>query len=278
MIQIRKIAFEKIEKNRWNGLVHYAPSPSVYAYHWYLKAVAGPFDVLVEENYESGIPVFEEKLDDFQRKLLPETGIYSINLLSSGRIKSFYEVMQREYPQSWFAVKSGQSDIWSELLPGLEKNISYFLTLHQPYEKWMTGYTPEFSALLCKNDEKNIRLISNPKPEELLVDAPLSEVQKNMLYRVMYNAMHRGTLFTSQVMHTGNGQKATGVFIYGQGSIFEIWSHTPEDFSLMAVLYDYLFRTHTGRNMTLRLSPFVKQDFITLLNPESRESLKSSNS
>lgn len=273
MIQLQRISFENIDKNKWNGLVHYAPDSSVYAYHWYLKAVAGSFDVLIEGDYESGLPVFRQSLSTFQKRLIPETGIHTINLMSPSRIRSFIENPALDNRRFWQAFKNIQTTSIQSLKPGLPSKNYNILSLADAYESLREGYSARFSAMLEDTTSENIQITLNPRPEELLKTSVLKDSEKNILYRLMYNAMHRGILFSSMIGKVHNSDIAKAVFFYNPGTITEIWSESVGNPALMAVLYDYVFRTHCGRNMTMRFSPFSSPSVIQELPVISKDIL-----
>ncbi|MBK9152554.1 MAG: hypothetical protein IPM26_16930 [Saprospiraceae bacterium] len=273
MIHLQRISFENIDKNKWNGLVHYAPDSSVYAYHWYLKAVAGSFDVLIEGDYESGLPVFRQSLSTFQKKLIPETGIHTINLMSPSRIKSFIENPDFDNIRFWQAFKNTQTTSIQSLKPGLPSKKYTILSLTDAYESLREGYSSRFSAMLEDITSENIQITLNPRPEELLKTSALKDSEKNILYRLMYNAMHRGILFSSMLGKAHNSDIAKAVFFYNPGTITEIWSESAGNPALMAVLYDYVFRTHCGRKMTMRFSPFSPSNIIQELPVISKDIL-----
>ncbi|MEL7020062.1 MAG: hypothetical protein AAGK47_00510, partial [Bacteroidota bacterium] len=56
-MDIQLIKREDIEKPRWDGCVHYSPNGNVFGYTWYLDAIAREWDGLVENNYESVMPL-----------------------------------------------------------------------------------------------------------------------------------------------------------------------------------------------------------------------------
>jgi len=53
----RIVPFAEIEKNKWNGTIHYAINGNIFGYYWFLKAVIGEWDAIVEEDYQSVMPI-----------------------------------------------------------------------------------------------------------------------------------------------------------------------------------------------------------------------------
>ena len=84
------VPFEDIDKNKWNGNVHYSPNGNIYGYHWYLKSVIKEWDAIIEGDYQSVMPIPRRPLTAFEQSLLPYLGPYTVNGYSALRAQSFY--------------------------------------------------------------------------------------------------------------------------------------------------------------------------------------------
>ena len=75
------VPFAEIDKNKWNGTVHYAGHGNPYGYYWYLKAVLKEWDAIVEDDYETVFPIIKTPLSTDEYSLLPSLGPYSVNIM-----------------------------------------------------------------------------------------------------------------------------------------------------------------------------------------------------
>ena len=110
----RYIPFEEIEKNKWNGTVHYALNGNVQGYYWYLKAVLHEWGAIVENDYETVMPVLLSPLKDYQRSLLNELGPYSVNLLNKGRTDEIFTLFSKYNKSTIYPTNSGMSNLATE--------------------------------------------------------------------------------------------------------------------------------------------------------------------
>lgn len=257
---INSIPFDKIDRNKWNGLVHFAPDSNIYGYYWYLKAVLHDFDILVEGDYQSGMPLIQKNISQFCKKLIPQTGIYTMNVASRGRINTFIDALNNQYPGSFQSFKPAQSSTIFSISQNYSKVQNFFKPLDRKYEDIELDYKDQVREILNLSAGDSIRISANLKPEDLLVHEKLSTEEKNTLFRLMYNAMHRGVCFTSQVEDTRTGKRVFAVFFYNQQTMHEIYCSSKGEDRLYYIMYDYIFRTHAGRNLKLHLSPFVRKN------------------
>jgi hypothetical protein len=256
-MKLETISFDQIDKQKWNGLVHFAKSGNVFGYHWYLKAILHDFDIVIEGDYQSGIPVFKEPLSPFMKKLLPHIGVYTINLPSKNRMEFLIDFINFHHQGSYLSFNPDQNQsLYSVDFP-FKKHLICDMSLAKDYDIIAEKFSPAIKKMFSQDGIDTLKITNSIKPEELLKDEKLTTEEKNILYRLTYNAMHRGIAVTSKVQNTGNGDAASAIFFLNRQSITEIYCSRSTDSVLMAILYDYIMRTYAGRNLKLTLSPFA---------------------
>ena len=52
-MNLRIVERDDIEKNKWDGFIHYASNSKVYGYTWYLDNVSENWFGIVEGDYET---------------------------------------------------------------------------------------------------------------------------------------------------------------------------------------------------------------------------------
>ncbi len=224
-MNLRIVKREDIDKNRWNGCVHYAPNGNVFGYTWYLDSVAREWYGIVEDEYESVFPVMfrtrqagVEEL--YQPALLPKAGLYSVNMLSQRRVKAFLEMIPDDYALKKFVFGPGLPKSTSEVLFD-EKLMDYSLDLNKSYDELSESFSDEMKKVLVEPNPHNIQPVSDVTPEQLcdlyrMVRKDATEEKKYAYLRVIYNALHRGIGFMTGM------RKPTGELIAGN---FLIFSH-----------------------------------------------------
>ncbi|MEM9823186.1 MAG: hypothetical protein AAF985_19050, partial [Bacteroidota bacterium] len=95
-MEVRLVKNEEIDKIKWNSCVHYASPGNVLGYKWYIDSIVKDWDALVEGDFETVLPLIEKKTlfqskKLYQPSLLKGLGIYSVHLLSAGRIRKMLD-------------------------------------------------------------------------------------------------------------------------------------------------------------------------------------------
>ncbi|MBK9733973.1 MAG: hypothetical protein IPO92_02970 [Saprospiraceae bacterium] len=195
-MNIRFVPFEEIDKNKWNGTVHYAQNGNVFGYYWYLKSVVKEWDAFVEGDYQSVMPVPRTKLNALQKSLLPFLGPYTVNEISEKRILSFYRLWEIKYFNTFYAFNDQITEYIPE--PKTIKKISC-IDMSDGYEAIFDKYTEPVKSILNQISINDYVFSNVGKPEIFLGKDALSEADKNILYRLFYNAIQRGIGFSLKV-------------------------------------------------------------------------------
>ena len=165
-MNIRFVSFEDIDKNKWNGTVHFAQNSNVYGYYWYLKSVIREWDALVEDDYHSVMPLPRYKWSSFQLNLLPGLGAYSVNAVSETRALAFYELFKKYCPGFSYIFNPGiSSKLIGVRTTSLTPGFQFSINLNHSYQDICNKYSPAFNYMLSKHDLTNYTLGSQEKPE-----------------------------------------------------------------------------------------------------------------
>ncbi len=249
---LRFVAFEEIDKRKWNGTVYSAPNGNISGYYWFLKSVLKEWDALIEGDYQSVMPVLRYEPSEFQMEMLSELGPYTVNALTTARIQTFYEAWKERagafsYPFN-YAV--------SRLL--MEKNepfiqsasLSYF-ELSDSYEQHVERYSHEIGTLLKTTKVTDYMFSGQERPEEILKHEKLSDKNNHILYRLMYNAIQRGSGWHAKVSHQYKPESASAFYISDHRSIRMLYKSNRNDPTCWAILQDTFLKGNAGRPMKL---------------------------
>lgn len=264
-MQIHYLKAEEIDKSKWNSCIHYANNGNVFGYMWYLNNVAKDWDALIENEYESVLPlIWQPKLLNTKAVYLPQlirsTGIYSVNVLSQKRINGFLNAIPPEYQNIEISLNDGI--IPSDQL-GFEKEnqTNYTLFLNKDHESLELNYSEETKNLIQKAETSPLISNSNLKPEALAdfykkhtKDKKGVEEKFHALQRIMYNALHRGLGFASGIQDESGSLLAADFFIFGHGKLMSLIGTVAEDgisSGAHFLLIDRLIQTNARRPLIL---------------------------
>jgi len=242
----RIIPFDEINKNKWNGTVHYALNGNAYGYHWYLKAVIGEWDAIVEADYETVLPVFKSPLRHYQYHLLKELGPYSVNPLTEDRVDAVLDLLKKHNKTSQYPI---HSEVSYRYLKDLRttKRMKAILPGGSHYETLSSTFSDELTENLGLLDFDKVRIVSSLKPETIVALSDENDMYKNACMRLMYNAMHRGIGFSSAIEDKKSGDiMAASFFVNTNTSIYEILSVNKGGKKYRQLLYDLMLRNNSG--------------------------------
>lgn len=264
-MELRLVKAEDIEKQKWNSCVHYSTKGNIFGYDWFINNVAKDWEGLVEGDYESVLPLVWKK-EQFRSKHIyqppwaRELGLYSVHVLSRGRIKQFLEAIPKEYGR--IDLSLNKADLLLE-----EQNFTispadnYVLPLQNSYEEVAQQYAPTVNDALTIASNNNLRPSSSLKPERIADFFKKHTVDKNNIkqryhssLRIMYNVLHRGWGFATGIENDKRELQAVAFFIYSHNKVMNLIAEaTPEgqQNGALILLYELLIRTHAGRQITL---------------------------
>lgn len=264
------VPFEDIDKNKWNGNIHYSPNGNIYGYHWYLKSVIKEWDAIIEGDYQSVMPIPRRPLTKFEQSLLPFLGPYTVNGYSAQRAQSFYNAWKEHRVD----VNYNFNDRFGKLMNDEDQTFVMkkhnYIKLHHTYDQISEKYQPKAHLLLNEATLQTFVYGSDIKPEILIENENLNEAEKSMLYRIMYNAIQRSVGWSLRVENKASGGVAKSFFISDKSGIYEIFSSSQNDETNHVLMLDTLIRSNAGKPVRL-YTHHSGENVNTLLGGESLE-------
>ncbi len=249
------VPFEDIDKNKWNGNVHYSPNGNIYGYHWYLKSVIKEWDAIIEGDYQSVMPIPRRPLTAFEQSLLPYLGPYTVNGYSAQRAQSFYMTWKEHSKNSYY----GFNDRFGKLIEVEDEKLivkhRHYINLQLTYDQITEKYQSKAHQLLNDATLQTFVYGSDIKPETLIENENLNDAEKSILYRIMYNAIQRSVGWSLQVVNKESGAVAKAFFISDKSGIYEIFSSSQNDETNHLLMLDTLIRSNAGKPMRLYTHP-----------------------
>ena len=237
-MEIRLLKREEIEAPKWNGCVHYATNSKIYGYTWYLDNVAGEWMGLVEGDYQSVLPlVWNDRLlkmkQLYQPYLCQQLGVFSVNVLSTERIRLFLEAIPDEFRYWEMHWNDGAQNILKLKNEGyqLASKDNYHLYLNKPYDDLYKAYSKNIKRNLKKAKQQNLYLTSNLKPETFVTTVKEAQEAKGVkhpealyhaAHRVIYNCLHRGKGVITAAYDTDKNLCAAIFFMFDGPAIISL--------------------------------------------------------
>lgn len=188
---------------KYNSCVHYAVQGHITGYSWYQDAVAREWDVLVEGDYESVMPLFYRKTwwggnQLYLPELIRTGGIYSIHVLSKPRVNQFLNCIPKQYGRGELQLSEGtpwvEGSFWKH-----ESKESWLVSTQMSYEELSGNYSADYLRRLDIANSSSLFPASASKPETLAQFWKSQKSKKNSqspdvhaLQRIQYQIAHRG--------------------------------------------------------------------------------------
>jgi hypothetical protein len=218
----RYVPFDEIEQNKWNGTVYYSPNGTAYGYYWYLKALWREWDAIVEDDYESVMPILPRRMSRGEDLLVPELGPYSVNALTPARVGEMLD-LARQYSQDRLHPLSSRVKKLPDNYPSKGVSTAWRLDTIDDIDVIRSSYDASVTDRLAQSN--SYKIDSGIKPEKIVKVGKLSSVLQNTLLRITYNAMHRGIGWSSGMLDQSTGEyQALSFFVSTNNKIFEIYA------------------------------------------------------
>lgn len=268
-MKIRLVPQHEIDRTRYNSCVHYAQNGTVFGYDWFLNQTAREWDVLVEDEYHSVLPLphrslFFQKQELYQPRLIRELAIYSVRPLSPKRRAAFYAAIPDDYQRIALAMEPRSVPPGESFSQDPQAN--YYLQLDSDYETLYAAFDTATAESLKRSEQADLIPTGALKPErlaELYRDThPRDEEHHerfHALQRLMYQILHRGWGFATGIQTRDEELLAGAFFVYGHGQILNLLSpfqRTPLGRDALVLLYNQILHGHAGRRLVLDFNDF----------------------
>ena len=124
---IQYLTHNQINLNKWDATV--AECGNIYAYSWYLDIVRPGWDALVEDDYQSVMPLTGGKKFGvnylFQPYFAQQLGVFSKQSLTPEKTEAFLKAIPSKY--RFAEIRLNESNILSERFEGIVSNLSHIL-------------------------------------------------------------------------------------------------------------------------------------------------------
>ena len=147
---IQYLRHQQIDKKRWDDCIHNSSNGLVYAQLWYLDIVSPKWEALIEDDYESVMPLPAKRkyLIPYliQPRYTQQLGIFSINHISPEKVKSFLDCIPRKFVWCDFNLNSQNP---ATNITRVSKRYNYELDLMHDYQEIYKGFN--------ENTRRNLR-------------------------------------------------------------------------------------------------------------------------
>lgn len=252
-----------IDKAKWDALI--AECGNIYAYSWYLDIVHPGWEALVEDDYQSVMPLTGGKKFGvnylFQPYFVQQLGVFSKSPMTAEMTEAFLKAIPSKY--RFAEIRLNEGNAFAEDIQGVEYHRNVLLDLNQEYNAIRSNYHQNTKRNLAKAESNNLQLVETVIPYHVvalfrdnrgaLLDK-WGDAEYNVLTHLAKVAQKRDAAFMLGVSEKGVGQLlCAAIFMKTKDRITFLFSGLTEEGKqrqAMTYLLDQVIQKHSCQPMT----------------------------
>ena len=141
----------------------------IYGYSWYLNTVCQDWSALIENDYESVMPLPLAKRFGLEGIHTPcfvnQLGIFSSKLVSNNKVKEFFKAIPSKMLFIDLCINKFNKITWRGVIT--QRKSHYELDLIKPYQKILKSYSKDLKEKLDSTKEFKLTALKGIAPGEL---------------------------------------------------------------------------------------------------------------
>lgn len=226
---ISYVCHKDIDKKRWDALIEQSPAGRVYAYSWYLDALAVRWGALIGGDYEFVMPLPYSLKYGIARILTPpfiqQLGVFGHRLPDSDLYERFLHAIPVWFRYLDLSV-NGELSIPSVLI---KKRTNLILDIDRPYEQIAQEYRSDARKKLrsksdfiyCEGADIK-QVLSDYQTYNNIASFNLKAAVFKRLQQAVESALERGRLVSAVIKDSTGGIMASGLFLISHGRSYYI--------------------------------------------------------
>jgi hypothetical protein len=263
---IRFLEHNSIDFEKWDMCITQSINGLIYPYAYYLDQVTPGWAALVENDYESVMPLPVKQKWNIHYIIQPifvqQLGIFSSKPIKAELIISFISCIPSRYKyiNYNFNTFNNFSEVSNSALNPLK---TYELDLIQPYQQLYKNYSTNTKRNLKKSEKEKVFVIKNTPPEPVIEAfrqnrgkeiTTLTDKQYNTLKHLIYSGIHKGNAIVYSAYTEHNTFCAGIVFFHTHNKSIMIFSGNTSQAKkngAMTALINAYIKDHSGQNIVL---------------------------
>ena len=167
---ISYLTHNQIDMQRWDKCIAQSPDGNVYCWSWYLDVVHPGWESLVEDDYETVMPLTGNKKFGinylFQPFFSQRLGIFSKKEISAEKTSEFLEAIPEKFKFAEFNCESFSvtKDFKDSKLCAITPHRNIELSLANDYSTIFANYNSNTKRNLAKAKKENLQIVEDAEP------------------------------------------------------------------------------------------------------------------
>ena len=161
---IHYLQHKDIDKTKWDATIE--ACGNIYAYSWYLDMVHPHWEALVEDDYQSVMPLTGGKKFGvnylFQPYFVQQLGVFSKSPMTAEKTETFLKAIPSTY--RFAEIRLNEGNVFEDGFQGIEYHRNVLLDLNQDYETIRANYHQNTKRNLAKAESNNLQIVTTVIP------------------------------------------------------------------------------------------------------------------
>lgn len=161
---IHYLEHKDIDKKKWDAVI--AEYGNIYAFSWYLDIVHPGWEALVEDDYQSVMPLTGGKKFGvnylFQPYFVQQLGVFSNSPMTSEKLELFLKAIPKQY--RFAEIRLNESNTLDKTIEGFDYHRNVLLDLNQDYKTIRSNYHTNTKRNLAKAENNSLQLVDTVIP------------------------------------------------------------------------------------------------------------------
>lgn len=260
---IQYLTHNQINLNKWDAAI--AECGNIYAYSWYLDIVHPGWEALVEDDYQSVMPLTGGKKFGvnylYQPYFVQQLGVFSKQSMTKEKMAAFLDAIPKKF--RFAEIRLNESNTFDNQVQGIEYHRNVLLDLNQEYDAIRANYHTNTKRNLVKAESNNLQLLYNVIPYHVvalfrdnrgaLLDK-WGDAEYGILTGLGKTAQNRNAAFILGVNEKGDGEiLSAALFMKTNNRVTFLFSGLNEkgkEKQAMTYMLDQVIRKYANRPMT----------------------------
>jgi hypothetical protein len=265
-LEIRYLQHHEIDYQKWDKCIKKSVNGSIYAYSWFLNIVSEEWDALIDEKYETVMPLTFKKVFGFKILIQPvfasNLGVFSTKVLNEEVVDSFIKAIPGKF---WlFNINLNKYNKITEQLFHIRHDCVYEIDLIPSYKRISESFSNEVKEEIEYAAKNKISIITGMNSNDLV---SLYLNNKTLLQKILFRKhIKKIKMLVSNSIKFRVGQ------VYGAytrenslcAAAFFVWSHNRvfllffgfnktglKELAHITLINEFI-KLHAEQNLTLR--------------------------
>ncbi len=262
-MEIHYLKYEQINKTKWDACISRADNGLIYAYSYYLDAMAKHWDALVLNDYEAVMPLTWNKKYRIHYLYQPPftacLGVFG-HAITAGTVNSFLKAIPATY--KYWDMYFNPGNCFK--LPGfsLYQRMNYVLNLNKTYDELYQAYRDNIKRNIKKAAQFGLTVLKDTPLAPVLQLAKeqagaFSKMSDDDFSRFekLFDVLYKKKQATTYAVYSGNNQLlASAVFFFSNNrACYILVGNHPNGKTMGAshTLINAFIKDHAGENLLL---------------------------